>query len=392
MLSGPLGELVADLAADDQLVDEVVSAARADFPEVARLAWAESRRHVADLLAAAFTAFIRSYEGVTLDADPNAFGAEADFSEAFRFGAERAALGVPVAGLLSGVHAGRSRLLEIAITRGRDAGIPQDVLLQALLRLDRFGTALERTVVDGYRSAERELNLDDRSIRMRVLRRLLLDDDSPTGPAEDPARFGLRDGERYHCVVSDAEEPARVRAMEQAFGRCGGLLAPVEGRLTGLVPRLPADRAVDPAVLVVTTPPVVLADARAAYRLCRTALAAARARHETGLRAVSGMAGETALAAQPMLAAFLSDDLLAALDQADDFHRQLASTALTYLDHGQRLDLTAAALHVHPNTVRYRLRRMQELTGFAATAEHLPVLETVRWWWALHTWSQPSRR
>ena len=37
MLSGRLGALVADLAADEQLVDEVVSAARADFPEVARL-------------------------------------------------------------------------------------------------------------------------------------------------------------------------------------------------------------------------------------------------------------------------------------------------------------------------------------------------------------------
>ncbi|WP_344936460.1 helix-turn-helix domain-containing protein [Actinoplanes nipponensis] len=33
------------------------------------------------------------------------------------------------------------------------------------------------------------------------------------------------------------------------------------------------------------------------------------------------------------------------------------STAMAYLDHGQRLDHTAAALHVHPNTVRTGCRR-----------------------------------
>jgi hypothetical protein len=89
-----------------------------------------------------------------------------------------------------------------------------------------------------------------------------------------------------------------------------------------------------------------------------------------------------------MLAGFLSSGLLGALDPADDFHRGLVATALAYLDHGQRLDLTAGALHLHPNTVRYRLRRLQDLTGFGTPAEGLPVLETIRWWWALRAWSQ----
>ncbi|MET0415664.1 MAG: helix-turn-helix domain-containing protein [Actinoplanes sp.] len=406
MLTGPLADLVRDLAADDDLVDDVAHAARADFPEVAHLPWTESRRHVAALLAAAFTAFIRSYDradtGEYDRADTGEFAAT-DFGEALRFGAERAALGVPVAGLLSGVHAGRSRLLEIAITRGRDADLPHDELLQALLRLDRFGAALERHMVDGYRTAERELNVDDRAARIRVLRRLLLGD---AGPAEDPARFGLAGGGRYHCVVSDAADPAQVRALEHAFTRCGGVLAPVDGRLSGLAARLPPTRTLDPSVLVVATPPVPLPEAPAAYRLCRTALTAARTAttpptqpaepsqphapgqpNANGLVDVTDLAAETALGAQPMLAAFLSAALLTALDPADAFHRQLASTALTYLDHGQRLDLTAAAMHLHPNTVRYRLRRLQELTGFAAPATHLPMMETLRWWWGLRTWS-----
>jgi hypothetical protein len=380
-LSGTVAALVAELATDADLVDDVVASARANFPEVARLPWAESRRHVAALLAAGFTAFARALS----EGD---FGPDLDFSEAQRFGAERAALGVPVAGLLAGVHGGRSRLLEIAINRGRDAGIPYDELLQALLKLDRYGTDLERHVMDGYRQAERDLNRDDRTARIRVLRRLLLDDDGgPAAPEEDPARFGLHNGGTYHCVVSDVADPTRVRALEQAFARCGGVLAPVGGRLSGLTPRLPGTRALDPAVLVVTTPPVTLDAARAAYKLCRTALHAARSRESTGICDVVELAGETALEAQPMLASFLSDGLLGALSPADDFHRELVGTALAYLDHGQRLDLTAGALHLHPNTVRYRLRRLQDLTGFGTPAEGLPVLETVRWWWALRSWS-----
>ena len=114
---------------------------------------------------------------------------------------------------------------------------------------------------------------------------------------------------------------------------------------------------------------------------------AARSRESTGLCDVVGLAGETALAAQPLLASFLSEGLLSALHPSDDFHRELVATALAYLDHGQRLDRTAGALHLHPNTVRYRLRRLEDLTGFATSGEGLPVLETVRWWWALRAWA-----
>ena len=375
MTADSLAALVRDLAEDPQLVDDVVNAARVRFAEVARLPRAESRRHVAALLAAGFAAFSRA-------GDPD----EEHFAEAVRFGAERAALGVPVAGLLSGVHAGRSRILEIAITRGRDAGLPYDVLLQALLKLDRYGTALERHVVDGYRAAEQELSRDGRTARIRVLRRLLLGEDGD-GPDEDPASFGLHDGGRYHCVVSDAAEPGRVRALEQAFARHGGVLAPVGGRLSGLTPRLPP--AVDGAVLVITTPPVPLGRVRAAHQLCLTALHAATG-VRTGLVDVADLAGETALDAQPMLGAFLAERLLGVLDPADEFHRELVSTAMSYLDHGQRLDLTAVALHLHPNTVRYRLRRLRELTGFAAPGgDGLTVMDTVRWWWALRTWHVP---
>jgi DNA-binding PucR family transcriptional regulator len=38
-------------------------------------------------------------------------------------------------------------------------------------------------------------------------------------------------------------------------------------------------------------------------------------------------------------------------------------TVSVYLDHGGSIEGTARALFVHPNTVRYRLRRAAEVTG-----------------------------
>jgi hypothetical protein len=44
----------------------------------------------------------------------------------------------------------------------------------------------------------------------------------------------------------------------------------------------------------------------------------------------------------------------------------LLDTVMTYLEQGDSLEATARLLFVHPNTVRYRLRRVTELTGISA--------------------------
>ncbi|MGC3860430.1 helix-turn-helix domain-containing protein [Micromonospora chersina] len=371
------GALLRDLAADTAAVEEVVRAARAHSPEVARLPPAEVRRQVVLLLTSGLGALERRE-------DPGG----RDFTEARRLGADRAAQGVSVAGLLCGVQAGRDRAVELVVRHGRAAGIPDEVLLEGLLTIGRYAAAVERAVVDGHRAAERDLARTGAPARARLLRRLLLD-----GPAGDRtaelARFGLRPDGRYHCLVAEQPDPVRANALHRQFAGYGGVLGTVEDRLAGLTPRLPAAAPAD--LLVVVAPRQPLARAPAMYALCLAALRTAAHRRLRGLHLVTDLAVPTALAAQPALAELLRGALLGGLDPADEFHRELATTALAWLDHGQRLDQTAAALHVHPNTVRYRLRRLRELTGGPPVEEggRCPVPDTVRWWWALATWLDP---
>ncbi|MCT2587201.1 PucR family transcriptional regulator [Actinophytocola gossypii] len=354
-----LREVLAAMAADESIVDEVVAAARTASAEVARLPEAENRRHIAVMVAA----------GIAAVDDPG----EAVFAAAAALGADRAAQGVPIEALLRGVHAGRTRAVELALARAETAGVPPEDMLAALVAFTRYAGELERHVVAGYHRAVVEAS------HTHVLRRLLHGENVPD---EDVARAGLRVDGRYHCVLADVSDPVRARALERRFA--GGVVGLVDGRLAALTPHPPTGFGDD---LVVVAPPAPPADAPAHYELCRTAVRAAAGLGLGGVHALTDLAGETALAAQPVLGALLVGEYLGALDRADSFHRQLVRTASTYLDHGQRVDQTAAALHVHPNTVRYRLSRLSELTGAPLEpGDATTVLATLRWWWALNAW------
>jgi sugar diacid utilization regulator len=52
------------------------------------------------------------------------------------------------------------------------------------------------------------------------------------------------------------------------------------------------------------------------------------------------------------------------IDYDTNRHSTLVETLAEYLDHGGNYDLTAEALVIHRSTLRYRLRRIRELTGF----------------------------
>ncbi|XVV01524.1 PucR family transcriptional regulator [Actinosynnema sp. CA-248983] len=359
-----------DMATDGRVVEELVRVARRSSSDVAALPEAETRRHVQVLLAAALDFFERPGE-------PD----DRHFAAAEALGADRAAQGISIDGLLRGVQAGRAEAMKIAIERGRSASVPSEAILEAVLDMDRYTGALERHVVNGYHTAELELSRTTRDADTHLLRRLLLAGDVPS--VGELRRAGLIPGHRYHCLVSDVSDPGRARVLEQHLRAAGGVFGLVEGRLSGLATRPPA---AVPGVLLVVAPARALDAVHAVHPLCVAAIGLAGG---TGVRYLTDLAGEVALHAQPVLAGLLADTLTG-LDRADDFHRELVATAMVYLDHGQRLGHAAAALHVHPNTVRYRLDRLAEITGTPWDEDAPSVLAGLGRWWSLRVWLHPD--
>ena len=171
------------------------------------------------------------------------------------------------------------------------------------------------------------------------------------------------DGDEAEPVIDDLRAQARRARLDLLAGVQGSSLILVLGG-TG-DPMAAAERFAGRfgAGPVVVGPPV---------RDLRSASASARAAM-SGLRAAPGWPE----APNPVSA----DELLPerALDGDDEAARVLVSqlyepvlaggqtlldTLTTYLEQGSSLEATAKMLFVHPNTVRYRLRRVTELTGF----------------------------
>lgn len=180
------------------------------------------------------------------------------------------------------------------------------------------------------------------------------------------------------------EGPGEVRRQASRAGR--SVLVGVQGsRLIVLVSesgtgtgRVPLGRLVDgfgPGPVVVGP---VAPDLAAAHLSAREALA--------GLRAAPGwpdaprpvdaddLLPERALSGDAAAHRRLVESVVVPLDAAGG---ELLRTVATYLEGGGALEACARALFVHPNTVRYRLRRVSELTGRSPT--------DARDAWVLHT-------
>lgn len=369
-------ELLAARSEDPAVMEATTEVARSRSPLVAALPAEETRRHVRAMTRAAVAALVTGEVR------------EEDLRAAERLGEDRALQGVPLTALLDGFQAARTYIVRLVVDEGRVLGVPPDDLLEGITRIDAIATALSHRMVHAHRVAELEQTRTARETRVQSLRQLLHGE--PAAYSVSP----LDPGGTYHCLVSDVSDPATAQELEAALSATApGLYGLVDGRLAALVTRPPGRSAgPDASWSFVASPAVPLGEISGLYGLCRRALQAAEAYGLRGLFLLTDLAMVTATAAQPDLGRLLSEAWLGALTPDDAFHGELAETALAYLDHGGRVEATAAALHVHPNTVKYRVRRLQELTGRPLSAPaDAAVTHAAHWWWALRSWLDGRR-
>jgi len=364
-----LEDVVGQMCRDPAILDALVHSAREGSAPVAALPECEVRRQIGALLESVAAAFTESK------------GLGAGIEAADALAVERAMQGVPLGALLDGFQAARASVLLKLTDRARSRPIGQDTVIDALMELDSYTTQLQNQIIHSYRKAELSFARTGYAVRIQALRGLLHGD-----RAAHAADAGLDEKLRYHCLIADVTDPRLAPRVEAVLALAGGTAGFVDGYLCCLAPRLPGrDRLTEVTVVAsAAQPPRELA---AAYQVCRAALDSARLRGLRGLHDVTDLATLVAVDAYPQLGAALADTFLGELDPAKDFHRLLAQTALVYLDHGCNADATGAALHVHPNTVKHRLRRFAALTAFgAAGGPGESVTDAMRWWWALDAW------
>ncbi len=178
--------------------------------------------------------------------------------------------------------------------------------------------------------------------------------------------------------VDQLRRTARKLGVDVLIGVQGSRLVLVLGR-ADLPPRsdeLPSElpfpeiaRRLEPGFgtghLVLGPAVPALVDASQSARAALAGFAVARAwRHAPRPVEADDLLPERALAGDPLAKQTLVDRIYRPLQAHST---DLVSTLWAYLDNGRSLEATARELFVHPNTVRYRLKRVSEVIGWDAT-------------------------
>jgi hypothetical protein len=146
-------------------------------------------------------------------------------------------------------------------------------------------------------------------------------------------------------VLGDPDAPGTRAALERAVG----------GGWAGLGPTVPVSQARRS-----------LERAAAALALGAGAPLEAGGEGAGGLIVAEEHLPELLLALDRQLASELAARALAPLEELPEGRRaRLVETLAAWLDHDRQPTPTAAALHLHPQTVRYRVRQLRELLGEA---------------------------
>jgi hypothetical protein len=256
------------------------------------------------------------------------------------------------------------------------------ILLEAVELMTAWNTLGMSAAAAAHRRMEFELARRANHDAANVVRAVLLGgmDDRDIGDLE---RFGVDPARPHYAVRVRPSEAFEIGQIERwlgarrPHGRPNGLVALLDGDVAGFV----ADRPADPGVPVWAgvAGPAPLTGIADAFRLASRALEAA---------ATTGRSGLTEFRALGLIPAVLSDADVGAgvmrryvrpLEQEGRAGTTVLETVQQYLEHDCLVPETAAALGVHPNTVRYRVGRFEQATG--CSLRHTETLAEA--WWAL---------
>jgi DNA-binding PucR family transcriptional regulator len=358
-----VGALVTEIEAElDVLVPRIGDAIREEIPDFRRLPAETLARAIRGNVTRALTA-LRDLRPPT----------DAELEQAAAIGRERAEQGLTVDAVLHAyrisVTAVWSRFGELARERGADVAsvlaFSETLWLWADAVMDIVGAA--------HREIELEQAREEQQRRDAFLLALLTGTLEAAELRRESATFGV-DPDRIYV-------PFRARALEPGaaphkIGAVSGLVMALDRDLAGIATTPPPAL---PRLVVGLGPAVRLEALPAAFAMASRALQTAVAFGQEGAFSLADLSIRPAILADEALGDAFAARYLEPLATLGRLGAELEETLYTWFDEGRRIDDTARRLHVHPNTLRHRLRRFEEATG----ANLRDPRDLVELWWAL---------
>jgi hypothetical protein len=344
----------ADVAA------EMVAKFRAEIPSYQRLPESVLMGQIFDVSRRNVELFFRS---VTDGVEPS----DEELVELRTSARNRASEGMPLEDLLHAYRVG-GRLGWRALLAAADGPEEHRVLLGAAELLMRYVDQVSAAVAQTYLYERQHLVSEEERVLRGLLESLVRDQPASAEMRAAASRIGFPIEHRYRAFVATVgDSPAHSQARVAASLRARGVLALTEGdRVAGLAPAAAtSDLFAEPKMLFGLAPPAPRDELEDLLEELRVLVELGRgAGRVVGELAPEAFLAELLLARSPRLARLARERVLGPLDD----HRNsrsgnLVPTLVTFMECQLDRRRAAARLHVHPNTLDYRLRRIAELTG-----------------------------
>src|SRR4051794_18039565 len=339
-----VGSLVTDIEGQlDGLVDRIGDRIRDEIPDFRRLPATALAEAVRGNVGRALTA-LRDLRAPTPD----------ELAQAAAIGRERAEQGLTVDAVL---HAYRisitavwSRFGELARERGADVSS----VLAFSETLWVWADAVMDVVGAAHREVELEQAREEQQRRDAFLLALLTGALDPAELRRDSATFGL-DGDRTFTPfrARSTSGGALSHAVVRALAGDDGLVMTLDRDLAGIATRPPREAR---SVVAGVGPAVRLEALPAAFAMASRALQTAVAFGQEGGFELADLSIRPAILADDALGDAFVARYLEPLAGLGRLGTELEATLRAWFDQEMRVEETARALHLHPNTLRHRLR------------------------------------
>jgi hypothetical protein len=296
-------------------------------------------------------------------------------------GETRARQGMSLDELFAGWHLASRMMLDDLIAIGREDGVSDQVLLDLSHDLLRIVDTAMLASARGHHAAEFEIARMQQNHRAELVRGILFGTLVPASIRMQMESYGLAYDRDYHAVRCRSTDAVSLRDLEVALevtpthGSRRGLAEFVDGDLIGFVDRVPPT---EMPVAVGLGPAVRPDRLEFSFQLATRAMTTAIAFDRTGTHDLTRLGLLPAVVGDAEIGSAMVARYITPLGDGETADA-LLGTVDVYFAAEMRIDHTAKRLHLHPNTVRYRLTRFEHLTG-ASLRDPGSTLEI---WWAL---------
>jgi hypothetical protein len=364
-----VGRLMGEIEAErDAMVQRIVGQIRREIPEF--------RRIPAQSLASAVQGTLSRAVAALRELRPPT---EAELMASAAIGRERAEQGLAVDAVL---HAYRISISSVwarfgELARERGADVSSVLAFSETLWL--WADALMDEVSSAHREVELQLAREEQQLRDAFVLAALVGTADPAELQRDGAMYGLDADQCYVPIRARNRDPtseASSRRLAFALAANGGLVAALEHDIAAILMRPPEPL---PGLVAGVGPPARLTALPAAFALASRALQTALAFGREGVFSISDLSIRPAILIDEALGVAFVERYLRPLWALGRLGTELECTLRTWLEHDMQIDASARTLALHPNTLRHRLRRFEEVTGSNLRRP----TDIIELWWAL---------